>query len=572
VPAYGGRPRDFLRWDTFALMMGDHETALVAAERRLAVRADEQSIFSAAVALWELGREEDAHRVIADVGAATADDRLRAATRFWEHVEDVPRAHEALRALVTPDSALLLSIAKAWRRHGRPDLAEEVLCRIAPDDRRFGRASALRRLAAADRRVLAGDWSGTPTTERLTPVPGRVLHMLYRSLPHHHAGSSYRTHYLARAQQEIGLEPHLMTQVGFPSRNGGSPGRRTEFHLGLPYHRVFDGNARAGLDMRLERNLQAACELVRELRPAVIHPASDNTNALVALELGRRFEVPVVYEVRGFPEERRVRRPGSRVLYEQFATRRALEESCWRRADRVVTLAEVMKRHIVAAGVDPARVEVVPNAIDPDVFVPVRRDHALAARMGIEPGETVVGYVSTFSAYEGIDFLVEAVSRLSRRGRRVHALLVGDGMERTHLAHLAARLGVAARVTFAGRVPHEDVVGYYALMDIFVVPRTAEATSQLVTPLKPYEAMACERPVVVSATEALREMVVEGVTGRTFDPEDAEALADVIEELMDHPARRRELGRAAREWVCENRTWRQNAIRYRAIYQDLGAI
>ena len=153
----------------------------------------------------------------------------------------------------------------------------------------------------------------------------------------------------------------------------------------------------------------------------------------------------------------------------------------------------------------------------------------------------------------------------------MHALIVGDGPERLALAQLARRLGVADRVLLPGRVGHDDVPAYYALMDVFVVPRTDEPTTRLVTPLKPYEAMACGKPVVVSRVPALQEMVLEGRTGLSFVPEDAGDLADVIERLAADPEGRAALGGRAREWVAANRGWDANARRYVELYRELGA-
>jgi glycosyltransferase involved in cell wall biosynthesis len=279
-----------------------------------------------------------------------------------------------------------------------------------------------------------------------------------------------------------------------------------------------------------------------------------------------------VYEVRGFPEVALGSWAGSRVGYEKSLWRRQVEAHCWREADRVVTLAGVMKRHIAASGVDPDHIEVMPNAVDPERFRPIDPDPALRARLGIEPGDFVVGYVSTLVGYEGLPFLVDAVSRLAGRGWRVRALIVGDGWERTHLGQLAERLGIGDRVIFPGYVPHSEVLDYYALMDVFVVPRRDEETCRLVTPLKPYEAMAAGKVVVAAATTALKEMVEEEVTGLTFRPEDAEDLARVVERLAADPELRERLGRQAREWVSTQRTWRQNAARYVRLYEELGAL
>ncbi|HZJ28625.1 MAG TPA: glycosyltransferase family 4 protein, partial [Solirubrobacterales bacterium] len=193
------------------------------------------------------------------------------------------------------------------------------------------------------------------------------------------------------------------------------------------------------------------------------------------------------------------------------------------------------------------------------------------AGLGIEPGETVLGYVSSLTApYEGIRYLIEAVVLLTRKGRPAKALIVGEGTERPHLMELAERLGVADRVIFTGRVDHTELPAHYSLIDVFVVPRTSEATTELVTPLKPYEAMAMGRAVLVSGTRALREMIIEGETGISYRPDDVEDMVARLEELIDDPGRMRELGTNAREWVTEHRSWDRNVEMYREVYAGLG--
>jgi glycosyltransferase involved in cell wall biosynthesis len=242
-------------------------------------------------------------------------------------------------------------------------------------------------------------------------------------------------------------------------------------------------------------------------------------------------------------------------------------------ADAVVTLSDTMKAEVVERGIPAGKVTVVPNAVDPRRFQPRPRDEALFARLGFRRGETVLGYVSSLVAYEGIAYLLEATRILRDRGRRVRLLLVGDGEERGSLEDLAARLGLLERgiVRFTGRVPHGEVGAYYSVIDVFVVPRTNDRVSQLVTPLKPYEAMAMERCLVVSGVGALLEIIKAGETGQSFIPEDPTSLADEVEPLLDDPAERARLGANAREWVMANRTWRRNGELYRALYESIGA-
>jgi glycosyltransferase involved in cell wall biosynthesis len=226
----------------------------------------------------------------------------------------------------------------------------------------------------------------------------------------------------------------------------------------------------------------------------------------------------------------------------------------------------------VARGIDPDRVTVVPNAVDVDRFTPRERDARLAARLGLPADVPVLGYVSTLNGYEGIRYLIEAGAMLRDRGRDVRMLLVGEGEERSALEAHARGLGLAdGTVVFTGRVPHDEVLDYYSLIDVFVVPRTADRVSRLVTPLKPYEAMAMQLPLVVSGVDALREIVAQGETGFVFEPESAVSLADTVEPLLDDPEARARVGRQAREWVATKRTWRHNAATYVELYRRLGA-
>jgi PEP-CTERM/exosortase A-associated glycosyltransferase len=430
-------------------------------------------------------------------------------------------------------------------------------------------------MVSGEGEVLQGSWRppaiGTP--RRFRPRPGTILHLVGHSAPHSQVGYTVRTHSIARAQRQAGLDPHVVTRLGFPWDDGVAAAGDHDELEGIRYHRLrAEGSTPVRLGTRLDATVRAATELVREIRPAVLHAATDYRNALIASALGDAFRLPVVYEVRGFWEETRLAAQGSGAAEREcYVWHRERELAAMQAADRVVTLAEVMRDELVARGLAPEAIAVVPNAVDIDAFHVPGRDAALAERLGILPGETVVGYISTFSRYEGIRFLIDAVARLRADGRAVRCLLVGDGEERVALEAQASALGIAGQVIFTGRVPHAQVLAYYGLIDIFVIPRTSDRVSQLVTPLKPYEAMATGRPVVFSRVPALAEMVEDGVTGLGFGPEDPGDLASVLGGLLVDMPRRVVLGSAGREWVTRHRTWRENGKRYLELYRSLGA-
>jgi glycosyltransferase involved in cell wall biosynthesis len=405
-------------------------------------------------------------------------------------------------------------------------------------------------------------------------VPGRVVHLLTNSLPYREAGYTLRAHEIARCQAAAGLEPHLATRAGFPLWDGHRRVPTEDTIDGVRYHRLApDLPITTPADKAVEATAEAAATLVEELRPAVLHPASNHPNGQAALALRERYGIPVVYEVRGFLEESWLPRAGSGgTESERYRRTREVETAVMKAADAVVTLSDTMCREIADRGIPQERIVVVPNAVDAERFAPRPPDDALRSRLGLRAGVPVIGYLSTLTAFEGVGTLLEGLAELRRRGREVQGLIVGDGPVRDALEVQAERLGLRGRdVVFAGRVPRAEAPAHLALIDLFVVPRTADRVSQLVTPLKPFEAMAMERTVVVSDVAALREVVSDRETGVVFRAEDPLDLADHLEPLLDDPTLRATLGRAAREWVVTNRSWRQNGARYRDLYARLGA-
>lgn len=524
-----------------------------------------------ATALWHLGRQEDAEEIFSSLTnemAQLAEVRCHIksgdALAGWEKLQQLqtedlyPRAVNAVAGALRGAGHLHCSI-EAW------DLAR----RVQP---KFEEAQEAHREVSGELHVLSGGWGHQ--LDRIgfvQPKPNRVLHIVGKSLPYTLAGYTVRTQYTVKAQQEVGLCPHVVTKLGFPWSEGVMEASLVEPIESIPHHRLYSPCHREPLDIRLSANVDAASEIVRRVRPQIIHAASDFENALVALALGDAFGIPVVYEVRGFWEETWLSNQAQNEAMEteRYHLRREREFECMSRADAVITLSEIMREQIIERGIEPEKVSVVPNAVDPDAFPLVTRDQALADRLGISSDEVTIGYISSFSPYEGIRYLVDATARLVERGLPVKCLLVGDGKERAALERQVEDLGLSKHVIITGRIPHDQILTYYGLIDVFVVPRTNDRVCHLVTPLKPYEAMATGRALIVSRTRALSELANEGQTGLTFTPEDADGLANVLGPLITDPDHRHALGKAARAWVHNAHTWADNASRYQEVYGSL---
>jgi glycosyltransferase involved in cell wall biosynthesis len=508
-------------------------------------------------------------------GALTALEARPARLAAFSLAVDQPTvARSALARLSDDNPARPRLAARLAYREGR--LADAVR---ALDGAPGWRAARLRRTFQAEVKMLepgalslpAGQ---APAIAAATAEKGRVLHIVTDALPSTSAGYTIRTQEIALAQRAAGLDPHVVTRIGFPVTAGSVDGRATVTVDGVPYHRLLPWVMPGRLDDLYETHLRYAARLTAGLKPAVLHAASNYANAVIALALRDATRLPVVYEVRGFWEDTWLsRHAGTRdlKLSERYLRTRALETHCMESADLVVTLGEAMREEIIERGVDPGKVIIVPNGVSEEFLRPLPDDQGkLKESLGIKPGEHVVGLVSSLVAHEGIGTLLEAVKILRDRGVRTRALIVGDGPERPALQRQAAALGIDA--IFPGRVPMSQVRAYHAVLDVFVVPRTPDRVCQLVTPLKPVEAMASGLPVVVSGVRALSEIVNDKVTGLLSPPLDPAALADALSELLGSADLREKLGANAREWVARDRTWAHNANRYREAYERLGAL
>ncbi len=389
----------------------------------------------------------------------------------------------------------------------------------------------------------------------------RILHILDHSLPLL-SGYVFRTLGILGAQRARGWRTAHLTTPRHTAAPASAPGPDLVEEVdGWRFHRTpAPAGALARLPVGRElaemrataRRLRA---VVDEVRPDILHAHSPVLNALPALRVGRRLGLPVVYEVRAFWEDAAVDHGTSRAGGARYRASRWLETVALKRADAVTTISEGLRRDIVARGVAGDKVVVIPNAVDIELFRPgAAPDAALAARFGLA-GATVLGFIGSFYAYEGLDLLIEALPAVAAARPAVKLLLVGGGPERDRLAALAGRLGVADRVVFTGRVPHGAVQAYYDLVDLLVYPRHSMRLTELVTPLKPLEAMAGRRVLLASDVGGHRELVADRETGYLFKADDRADLVRQIDRVLAGRADWPAIGAAGRRFVERARTW-----------------
>lgn len=402
----------------------------------------------------------------------------------------------------------------------------------------------------------------------------KILHVLDHSIPVLD-GYSLRSLSILRHQRAIGWETAHLTGPKQEIPQGLGPAPDVETVDGWQFYRTQPRRsalARVPLLQQwsvvdgMARRLDAVVAIER---PDVLHAHSPSLNGLAALRVGRRRGIPVVYEVRAFWEDAAVGAGTQQEDGLRYRLSRWLESRALRGADAVTTICEGLRGDILGRGIPSAKVTVIPNAVDEGDFQgPGAAEPALTAQLGLT-GKVVLGFLGSFYHYEGLDLLVRAMPSLIASDPRLRLLLVGGGEQDAALRRLATELGVGEAVVFAGRVPHAEVKRYYDLVDILIYPRLPMRLTDLVTPLKPLEAMAQEKIVVASDVGGLRELVRDDDTGFLFKAGDPEALARCVLEVERRRAEWPAFRERARHFVETERRWGQSVARYRAVYGRL---
>lgn len=397
----------------------------------------------------------------------------------------------------------------------------------------------------------------------------KILHVLDHSIPLH-SGYTFRTRAILEQQRAMGWETAHLT-----STKHIAPGGAVEEVEGLRFYRTPSGEGVFGrLPMvnqwevvrALERRLP---EVIEAERPDLLHAHSPSLDGIAAIRAGRRLGLPVVYECRAFWEDAAADHGTSSEWGPRYRLTRALETWVFRHADAVTCICEGLRTDILARGIPEEKVTVIPNGVDVERFsYGEARDGALVRELGLA-GTKVLGFLGSYYAYEGLTLAIRALPAILEQEPQARLLLVGGGPQNQKLKDLAQGLGIGDKVLFLGRVPHDQVARYYSLVDLLLYPRLPMRLTDLVTPLKPLEAMAQGKLVLASDVGGHRELIKDGENGCLFRAGSAEDLAAAAIGIL----RRRELWdklrAAGRRFVEAERNWPASVARYREVYAEV---
>jgi len=397
----------------------------------------------------------------------------------------------------------------------------------------------------------------------------KILHILDHSIPLH-SGYTFRTRAILEQQRAMGWETYHLTSAKHQGATqdveevDGFQFYRTREKMGLLSRLPFLNQL--AIVRSLEKRID---QVIKEVKPDVLHAHSPALNGLAAVRAGRRNNIPVVYECRAFWEDAAVDHGTSNEGGLRYRLTKAMESYVFRHADAVTTICQGLRNDIISRGIPANKVTVIANAVDIERFsFGLKADSGLRKELGLE-GKKVLGFIGSFYAYEGLPLLLDAMPKMLQYSSDIRLLLVGGGPQEALIKRKVKELGLEQEVVFTGRVPHDQVQAYYNQVDIFVYPRLAMRLTELVTPLKPLEAMAQGRLVVASDVGGHKELIRDRENGCLFKAGDAEDLAETVVGLLSTESNWPDLKRAGREYVETERNWQVSVANYQSVYPGL---
>ncbi|PAB58271.1 glycosyltransferase family 4 protein [Anaeromicrobium sediminis] len=401
----------------------------------------------------------------------------------------------------------------------------------------------------------------------------KALHVLNTTLPYLKNGYSIRANYILKNQKEIGIDPIVITRPGFPndfkeqSINNDEKIIK-ENHDGIVYYRCLPKlfMRHTKLSTYVDEYKDIICEIAQKEKPFAIHAASNYVNGMAAFEAAKKLQLPFIYEIRGFWELTTVSRIPDFKNSQEYNLAHKMETFLAHNADQVIVISEGLKKELINRGIDKEKITIVPNGVDISEIKELSYDNDIANKYDLKD-KLIIGYIGSIVKYEGLQNLIEAIAKLRKDGvYNIKFLVVGDGNYKSELEKMVKLYGLESQIIFTGRIPHEEVNRYYSVFDLCIFPRLSEEVTEIVTPLKPLEAMACGKVVIGSNVGAIKEIIKDNVNGVIFDNTIAD-LCEKIKYIMSDEETMLQFKNKGKKWVIENRDWNKLVHIYEDVYK-----
>lgn len=399
----------------------------------------------------------------------------------------------------------------------------------------------------------------------------KVLHVLYQSLPDC-AGSSIRSRDIVASQKAIGMNPVVISS---PFQKSEKAGADKEYIEDVLYYRTYSGQDDEQVsekDSRFVVKLRKFFRLfgfvsqlktvVKNEKPAIIHAHATFFCGLSAAYIGKKFSIPVIYEVRSLWEERQLKGKASLKTRWQVALIRKLEIMSMRKAKHVIPINKNLRDNILSRGISADKMTVVANGVNLD-RIPVLQEQKKAL--------FTFAYIGSISPIEGLDDLCAQIVKMNDSGYPCQLFIYGDGVAKAGLEDLV-QVNQWENIHFMGSVNPSEVYKAYQATQVIVNPRVPSKITHSVTPLKPLEAMGYQRLVLASDVGGMKELISNEKTGFLFEASNTDDLYKKLVYIYSEWDRTKgfaSIKKQALDYVNTEKSWKANAESYRELYKKL---
>ena len=361
-------------------------------------------------------------------------------------------------------------------------------------------------------------------------IAGRIAYIVSHGASYASNGYAIRTQGVAEALNMKGFETLCFVRPGRPwELDENAKVNTQEVVNGVRYiHAGKDGIFLPESEEEfLRKSIDYYVQMFQLFRPQFVMAGSDYKVGLPALVAAAQLGLPFFNEVRGFWELSQATRQPSYVDSEAYTAQSTRDSFVAAQSTGVFTLNETMKQELIARGVQSDVIQLVPNGLSSVSQLNVNSQE-LRESLGIDANDNVIGYVGSFNSYEGIEDLIEAVAQLNATEQTVKLLLVGDASAITKLGASSDSIDSAPWLIKTGRVPHDDVIKYFSVIDTIVIPRRNEQVCTIVPPMKIVEAISFGKKVVVSNVPPLQEYADNYDSVLSFNAGNVESLLSAL--------------------------------------------
>ena len=479
------------------------------------------------------------------------------------------------------DSRAVRTLIQCHGKAGNFEAPVELLAKSKKDKWYFQQWN---RFAPGMRLMNNGIQINSKRVENYSPTKGKIFYHASQSLPHTSSGYAIRTHGLLSELKRVNIDVETILRYGYPLDRGDFPRDEiagndvideVEYTFSLKnrksakiinYSEVFRFMS---LEKYMNQSVDYLLNEAKKRKPSIIHSASNFVCGFAGVKAANLLGIPSIYEIRGFWHLTQSTKRDGYEHSDHYNLSERFEIETAKMASHVFTITGSIKDILIENGVEESKISILPNAVDIEKFTIEERDKELEQQLDLKD-KIVIGYIGSFVEYEGLDLLIKACKILYEEvGDVFRLLLVGDGDVFAQLRSLAEDMGLSEIVIFTGRVHHDDVQRYYSLIDIAPLPRKGFRVCELVSPLKPFEAMASGKLLIVSSVKALNEIIEHEVTGLVFEKDNYQDLAKKLESVVVDEDLRNEIAKSGNLWVKENHSWENIAKSVTSIYEHL---